>query len=140
VFDQGGFVLDVAADQGKVFWAAAGKVWVCDGSAASASPTALGPGVGAGMYATHGRAYWVNASRAVVACAATGCNSNPLTVGSSFSPENVVSDDISVYWRDDVSGEILRCPTSGCGRASASYQKDQQGQPGGRMATDGLYL
>ena len=140
VYAQGGFVLDVTADQGKVFWAGASKIWVCAGSGPCASPLALGPGVGAGSFATHGNAYWVSSPNSVVACAATGCSNLPRTIGSSYSPQNVVSDDVSVYWRDDVSGDILRCPTFGCGGASAAYQKSQQGQPGGKMATDGQYL
>jgi hypothetical protein len=138
LYAQGGFVLDVTADQGNVFWPANGKMWVCN--AASCTPTALGPGVGAGSFATHGRAYWVASPNSVVACEAGGCGGAPRTIGSSYSPQNVVSDDVNVYWRDDVSGDILRCPTSGCGGASATYQRHQQGQPGGKMATDGLYL
>ncbi len=135
------FVIDLAVDQGNVFWAdnTAQKIYGCS-VASCASPTALAPGAGAGMFASHQVLYFVGTSNAVNSCSESGCNMMPLTIGTSFVPENIVSDGINVYWRDDVSGDILKCPTSGCTGGSNTYQPMQQGQPGGRMALDGQYL
>ena len=97
-------------------------------------------GVGAGMFATHGFLYFVGTGNAVLSCTEGGCGMNPLTVGSSFSPQNVVSDGANVYWRDDVGPDIYKCPSSGCSGSAATYLANQMGQPGGRMALDGQNL
>ena len=141
VFEPTGAVVNITADQGKVFWAdrTSQKVHACDG-ASCAVPTVLGAGRDGGMSATRGHVYWPVAPSSVVICEASGCGGQPRTIGVSYGPGNIVSDDVNVYWRDAISGDILRCPSVGCGGASAAYQTRQLGQPGGKMATDGEYL
>jgi hypothetical protein len=141
VLEQGGSFVNLTADQGKVFWAdrTSGKLFTCDG-AACAAPVVLGAGIDTGMSATRGHVFWAAAPSSVVVCEANGCRGMARTIGASYKPSNVVSDDLNVYWRDVTSGDILRCSALGCGSASAAYQARQQGQPGGKMALDGQYL
>lgn len=136
-----GLVIDVAADQARVFWVSVAQktVYACP-AVGCATPLALGPGTH-DVFAHGGKVYWVNGTtKNVVSCAATGCSGTPTTIGSSLSPSHPVTDGKHVYWRDDLLDEIYRCPVSGCAPGPELVATKQKGQPGGQMALDGLYL
>lgn len=135
-----GTVFDLAAEQGTLIWGsrATSTVYACS-TFPCTTPRTLGAG-STGVISASGKAFWVNGtSKIVVSCAIGGCT-NPSTLGNSFAPTNPASDGTSVYWRDDISADIFRCPMSGCGGAAQTLVKNQRGQPRGGIATDGLYV
>lgn len=136
-----GTVFDLAAEQGTLVWGnrTTSTVYACS-TFPCTSPRTLGPG-STGVTSGSGKAFWVNgASKIVVSCAIGGCGGNPSTLGTSFVPTNPATDGTSIYWRDDISFDIFRCPMSGCGATAQTFVKNQHGQPRGGIATDGLYV
>jgi hypothetical protein len=135
-----GTVFDLAAEQGTLLWSsrATHTVYACS-TFPCKSPRTLGPG-SAGVTSAKGTAFWVNTSKRVVSCALAGCGGQPIVIGASHSPSNPAIDGTSLYWRDDLSFDVFRCPTSGCGGAAQTFVKNQPGQPRGGIATDRLYV
>ena len=136
-----GTVIDVTADQAKVFWGSLTdkSVNACS-SVPCSSPVTLGPG-STDVSAHAGKVYWVNGpAKTVVSCSAGGCAGNPLTIGTSLSPSHPVSDGKHVYWRDQLTDAIYRCPVGGCNPGPETIATKQKGQPGGQLALDGLYV
>jgi hypothetical protein len=137
-----GPIFDMTADQAKVLYVdrTAKKVYAC------AAPTCTTPlllGTGTHDVSTYGgRAFWVNGgSDIVVSCPIGGCADAPTTLGSSFAPTHPASDGSHVYFRDDLSGKIYRCPSaSGCAAGPEVFASNQQGQPGGNLAIDGTHV
>jgi hypothetical protein len=134
-----GAILDMAAHQAKVLYVSSGNVYAC------ATPTCTTPLLlGAGSHdvsAFGGKAYWgVGASDLIVTCAITGCSNAPKTIGSSFAPTHPETDGTNVYFRDDLSYKIYRCPMAGCAAGAEIFASDQHGQPGGNLAIDGTHV
>jgi hypothetical protein len=136
-----GTIFDMAADQAKVVYvdSTAQKVYAC------ATPTCTTPlllGTGTHDVSTYsGKAYWGNgATNLIVECAISGCANNPMTIGNSFSPTHPASDGTNVYFRDDLSFKIYRCPVVGCAAGAEVFATDQEGQPGGNIAIDGTHV
>jgi len=137
-----GAILDMAAEQATVLYvdSAASKVYAC------ATPTCTTPlllGTGShDVSAYSGKAFWGNgATDLIVSCAITGCSNTPKTLGTSYAPTHPASDGTNVYFRDDLSYKIYRCPAgAGCAGGAEVFANDQHGQPGGNLAIDGTHV
>lgn len=86
------------------------------------TPTTLATGQFArGIAVSQTDVYWANhttgSSGLIARCAIGGCGKNPtvLIVQSSGEPSDVALDAQNVYWTNDKTGEIMRCPLAGCG-------------------------
>jgi hypothetical protein len=137
-----GAIFDMAADQNTVLYvdSAASKVYAC-ASPVCTTPLLLGTGVlDVSVYS--GKAFWgTGATDLIVSCAITGCNNMPKTIGTSFSPSHPASDGSNVYFRDDLSYKIYRCPAAtGCAGGAEVFASDQHGQPGGGLVIDGTHV
>ena len=137
-----GAIFDMAAEQATVLYvdSAASKVYAC------ATPTCTTPlllGTGShDVSAYSGKAFWGNgATDLIVSCAITGCTNTPKTLGTSYAPTHPASDGTNVYFRDDLSYKIYRCPAgAGCAGGAEVFANDQHGQPGGNLAIDGTHV
>lgn len=137
-----GAIFDMAADQATVLYVdtAASKVYAC------ATPTCTTPlllGTGShDVSAYSGKAFWGNgATDLIVSCAITGCSNAPKTLGTSYSPSHPASDGSYVYFRDELSYKIQRCPAlAGCAAGAEIFANDQRGQPGGGLVIDGTHV
>lgn len=136
-----GAVYDLAADQGKLFYIASSKAWMCP-VASCTNPVALGNGAAAatGITVRGSTAYWVSASDTIVAADITMPAVPAQTVGTSSSPEQPLVDGQHLYFRDGISADILRCPISGCAGGNEIFAEDQRGQSGANLAADGAYV
>lgn len=136
-----GAIFDIAADQATVIFvdSAAKKVFACT-TPTCTTPLLLGTGShDVSVYS--GKAFWGSGTtKLIVACAITGCSNNPQTIGSSFSPTHPASDDSFVYFRDDLSFKIYRCPPAGCAAGPEIFASNQHGQPRGNIAIDGTHV
>jgi hypothetical protein len=136
-----GTIYDMAADQATVLFVdtAAEKVYACT-TPSCTTPLLLGTGShDVSVYS--GKAFWGNGTtKLIVECAITGCSNNPQTIGTSFSPSHPASDGSFVYFRDDLSSKIYRCPPAGCAAGPEVFASNQHGQPGGNIAIDGTHV
>jgi hypothetical protein len=136
-----GAVLDMDVHQATVLYvdSASSNVYAC------ATPTCTTPLLlGAGTHdvsAFGGKAFWgTGATNLIVACSIAGCGGSPQTIGTSFAPTHPASDGSFVYFRDDLSFKIYRCPATGCAAGAEIFASDQHGQPGGNLAIDGTHV
>jgi hypothetical protein len=137
-----GPIFAMAAEQATVLYvdSAANKVYAC-ASPTCATPLLLGTGTH-DVSSYSGKAFWRNgATNLIVSCPITGCSNAPKTIGTSFTPTHPASDGSYVYFRDELSFKIYRCPAAtGCAAGAEVFANDQRGQPGGNLAIDGTHV